>query len=74
MKADEYPFAKELITDAEGKICKVVINFRDYQRLLEVLEDYGLAQLMDEVKDEEPLSQDEALKYYQSLKSNHVES
>jgi hypothetical protein len=61
MKADEYPFAKELRTDAEGNISQVVIDFSDYQRLLEVLEDYGLAQLMNEVKNEKPLSKDEAL-------------
>jgi hypothetical protein len=29
---------------------------------------------MNEVKDEKPLSKDEALKYYQSLKDSYVES
>jgi hypothetical protein len=37
MKAEEYPFAKKLITDAEGKISQVVIDFSDYQRLLEAI-------------------------------------
>lgn len=61
MKAEEYPFAKELITDAEGKISQVVIDFNDYQRLLEAIEDEGLALAMMEVKEEIPLSLDDAL-------------
>jgi hypothetical protein len=34
----------------------------------EILEDFGLANLMKEVKDDELLSDDEAYSYYQSLK------
>lgn len=29
MQADKYPFAQELITDMEGNIRKVVIDFDD---------------------------------------------
>lgn len=58
----EYPFAKELIADTEGHVRKVVIDFSDYQRLLELIEDEGLTLAMMEVKDETPLSIDEALK------------
>jgi type III secretion system FlhB-like substrate exporter len=58
---EEYPFAKELITDTEGHVRKVVIDFSDYQRLLELIEDEGLTLAMMEVKDETPLSLDEAL-------------
>jgi hypothetical protein len=58
---EEYPFAKELITDTEGYVRKVVIDFSDYQRLLELIEDEGLTLAMMEVKDETPLSLDEAL-------------
>jgi len=64
MKADEYPFARELITDTEGNIRKVVIDFSDYQRLLEAIEDEGLALAMMEVKDETPLNLDDALDYF----------
>lgn len=42
MKANKYPFAQELITDTEGNIRKVIIDFDDYQRLLEAIEDEGL--------------------------------
>lgn len=58
----EYPFAKELIADTEGHVRKVVIDFSDYQRMLELIEDEGLTLAMMEVKDETPLSLDEALK------------
>ncbi|MBD1940319.1 hypothetical protein [Microcoleus sp. FACHB-68] len=61
MKAENYPFARELIVDTEGHIRKVVIDFNDYQRLLEAIEDEGLIRAMMEVKDETPLTLDEAL-------------
>ncbi len=61
MKAEDYPFAKELIIDTEGKIRKVIIDFSDYQRFLEAIEDEGLTLAMMEVKEETPLSLDEAL-------------
>ncbi|MEB3829885.1 hypothetical protein [Phormidium sp. CCY1219] len=61
MKAEDYPFAKELMVDPHRHIRKVVIDFTDYQRILEALEDEGLIRAMMEVKDENPLSLDEAL-------------
>lgn len=61
MKADKYPFARELITDTEGNIRKVVIDFNDYQRLLSAIEDEGLILVMKEVQDETSLSFNEAL-------------
>lgn len=61
MKADQYPFAQELITDTEGNIHKVVMDFNDYKRLLEAIEDEGLILAMKEVQHETPLNLDEAL-------------
>lgn len=61
MKTNKYPFAQELITDTEGNIRKVVIDFNDYQRLLEAIEDEGLILAMKEVQDETPLNLNEAL-------------
>ncbi len=55
------PFVKEFITDAEGRICKVVLDLDTYQKLLEALEDKGLHFAMQEVKNETPLSLAEAL-------------
>ena len=61
MKTEDYPFAKELIVDTEGHIRKVVLDFSDYQRLLEAIEDEGLALAMMEAKKETPLNRNVAL-------------
>ncbi|NMG60440.1 hypothetical protein E1H12_18455 [Geitlerinema sp. P-1104] len=61
MQAEQYPFAQELITDVSGKIRKVILDFSDYKRLLEVIEDEGLYQAMREVKDETSLDLEAAL-------------
>ena len=61
MKAQEYPFAQELITDTVGNVRKVILDFNDYQRLLEILEDEGLYQAMIAIENQEPLSLDQAL-------------
>ena len=62
MKPTKYPFAQELITDTQGNIRKVVINFEDYQHLLEILEDGALYQAMKTTTNEIPMNRDEALK------------
>ena len=61
MNVKDYPFAQELITDSQGHIQKVVINFQDYERIIEAIEDEGLYCAMMEVKDETPLTLEEAL-------------
>jgi hypothetical protein len=61
MQTNQYPFAQELITDIEGNIRKVVIDFHDYLRLLEAIEDEGLILAMKEVENETPLHLNQAL-------------
>jgi hypothetical protein len=61
MKTKDYPFAQELITDIDGNISKVILNFDDYQYLLKILEDEGLYQAMLTTKEEKPLSLESAL-------------
>lgn len=61
MKAEEYPFVQELITDKQGQVLKVVLEFEEYQRLLEAIEDEGLDRAMQAVSGETPLSINEAL-------------
>lgn len=67
MKAENYPFAQELILDTDGHIRKVVIDFNDYQRLLEAIEDEGLVRAMMEVKNETPLNLEAALTELEKL-------
>ncbi len=59
---------KNIVLDENQKPIAVQIPIGDFERLEEVIENYGLAKLMDEVKDDERLSIEEARSYYQSLK------
>ena len=61
MNAKNYPFAQELITDRDGNIRKVILDFKDYQHLLEMLEDEGLYRAMLITKNETPLTLESAL-------------
>jgi len=59
---------KNIVLDENQKPIAVQIPIGDFERLEEGIENYGLAKLMDEVKDDERLSIEEAKSYYQSLK------
>jgi hypothetical protein len=61
MQAEQYPFAQELITDVSGQIRKVTLDFSDYKRLLEAIEEAGLYRAMMEVKNETSLDLESAL-------------
>jgi hypothetical protein len=62
MQAEEYPFVQELVTDTKGQVRKVVLQFEDYQKLIEAIEDEGLYRAMQEAIGEKPLTLAEALK------------
>ena len=59
---------KKVLLDESQKPIAVQIPIEEYERLEEIIENYGLSKLMDEVKDDERLSIDDAKKHYQSLK------
>ena len=67
---------KNYVLDDNQQPIAVQIPIAEFERIEEIIEDFGLARLMEEAEDEdeERLSKDEALKYYKSLKSNNVES
>ena len=64
---------KNIVLDENHKPIAVQIPIEEFQRLEEVIENYGLAKLMDEVAGDEQLSVQEAKGLYQSLKQD-VES
>jgi len=64
---------KKIVLDEDQKPIAVQIPIEEFEQLEEIIENYGLSKLMDETKDEERLSVEDAKKYYQSLKQN-VES
>jgi hypothetical protein len=59
---------KNYVLDENQQPIAVQIPIAEFEKIEEILENYGLAKLMEEVEEEKPLSKDEALKYYQSLK------
>ena len=59
---------KNLVLDENQKPTAVQIPIEDYERLEEIIENYGLAKLMEEVKNDRRLSIEEAKSYYKSLK------
>jgi len=61
---------KKIVLDEDQKPFAVQIPIKEFERLEEVVENYGLSKLLDEVEDEERLSLEDAKKYYQSLKKN----
>lgn len=64
---------KKIVLDEQQKPFAVQIPVEEFERLEEVIENYGLSKLIDEVSNNERLSVKDAKKYYQSLKTN-VES
>jgi hypothetical protein len=64
---------KNIVLDENKKPIAVQIPIEEFQRLEEIIENYGLAKLMDEVAGDEQLSLQEAKGFYRSLKHN-VES
>ena len=59
---------KNVVLDENQKPTAIQIPIEDFERLEEIIENYGLAKLMDEVGKDERLSIEEAKNYYQSLK------
>ena len=59
---------KNVVLDENQKPTAIQIPIEDFERLEEIIENYGLAKLMNEVGNDERLSIEEAKNYYQSLK------
>ncbi len=59
---------KNIVLDENQNPVAVQVPIKEFERLEEIIENYGLSKLMDEVKDNERLSIEDAKKYYQSLK------
>lgn len=59
---------KKIVIDENRKPVAVQIPIDEFKRLEEVIENHGLAKLMDEAVDDERLAPQEAKEFYQSLK------
>ncbi len=59
---------KKIVLDEQQKPFAVQIPIDEFERLEEIIENYGLSKLIDEGSNDERLSVEDAKKYYQSLK------
>lgn len=51
---------KSFIVDKKGEIQSVVLDYKSFQKIEEVLLDYGLSRAMEEVEDDEEFNLEEA--------------
>jgi hypothetical protein len=61
---------KSIILDESKNPIAVQIPIKEFEQLEEIIENYGLSKLIDEVSHDETLSVKDAKKHYQSLKQN----
>ncbi|ADJ29664.1 hypothetical protein [Nitrosococcus watsonii] len=64
---------KKILVDENQQPVAVQIPFDEFQRIEQIMENFGLAKLMDETEHDERLSGDAAREYYELLKANDVE-
>lgn len=65
---------KNYVLDNNQKTIAVQIPIAEFEKIEEILEDYGLRKLIEEVENDQTLSKEEALKYLASINNNNVES
>ena len=61
---------KKIVLDEQQKPFAVQLPIDEFERLEEVIENYGLSKLIDDASNDERLSVEDAKRYYQSLKTN----
>ncbi|MEG4442402.1 hypothetical protein QUB47_09315 [Microcoleus sp. AT9_B5] len=65
---------KSYVIDENQQPIAVQIPLEEFEKIEEILENYGLAKLIEETEGDERLSKEQALKYYNSIKQNNVAS
>ena len=61
---------KSIVLDDNQKPIAIQSPIEEFERMEEVIENYGLATLIDEVSDDDQLTVHEAKSLYQTLKQN----
>jgi len=61
---------KEYVVTNSNRRKAVLIDIETFERIEEILENYGLGKYMEEIKDEEALSISDATPYYETLKKD----
>jgi hypothetical protein len=58
---------KNYVFDENNRPIAVQLSIEDYNKIEQIIEDYGLAKLIEETENEESLTVNEAKKYYDKL-------
>lgn len=59
---------KEYIVNSKNKKKAVLVDIETFEKIEELLENYGLGKFMEEIEDEEMLTLNDAQEYYDTLK------
>jgi len=59
---------KSYVVNENQQPIAVQIPLEQFEKIEEILENYGLSKLIEETEDDERLSKEQALKYYNSIK------
>jgi len=59
---------KEYVVTDDKQAKAVLIDIKTFERIEEILEDFGLAKYMEEVENDEALGIEEAKAHYETLK------
>ncbi|NCR02300.1 MAG: hypothetical protein GPJ11_24755 [Microcystis aeruginosa L211-101] len=65
---------KNYVLDKDQKPIAVQIPIAEFEKIEEILEDYGLGKLIEEVENDQILDKEKALQYLELLKNKNVES
>lgn len=65
---------KSYVVNENQQPFAVQIPLEQFEKIEEILENYGLAKLIEETEDDERLSKEQALNYYNLIKENYVAS
>ena len=66
--------SKNYVLDNNQKTIAVQIPIAEFEKIEEILEDYGLGKLIEEVENDQILDKEKALQYLELLKNKNVES
>ena len=65
---------KSYVLDKDQNPIAVQIPIAEFDKIEEILEDYGLGKLIEEVENDQILDKEKALQYLELLKNKNVES
>jgi hypothetical protein len=63
---------KNYVLDKDQKPIAVQIPIAEFEKIEEILEDYGLGKLIEEVENDKVLDKEKALQYLESIKNKNV--